>query len=278
MCIPWLLAWAFLPLDLIRRPDPRSPETTFARATVWIGLGLLATFALAALALPPLLDDPRAFDTTNSFARPSLAHPLGTTQLGQDIFSRVIAGIGGQFMFLTIPLIAGFLPAVVLGSLLARTVPSLRAALTETASAVLLLPILPFALVYVAGNDPGGRAAAITSTLFAAALGTLTALALASTSTSTWKDRIAIGATLASAACVVAFISVLTETTIAFLGFGAEMGTPNLGVDIAYGNSRASEFPHLLFGPAAVLCLFLFTFLLIRTALDDLDPPHTDEP
>jgi peptide/nickel transport system permease protein len=36
--------------------------------------------------------DPGALDTRNRFAAPSLAHPMGTMQLGQDVMAQVMFG------------------------------------------------------------------------------------------------------------------------------------------------------------------------------------------
>ncbi len=54
-----------------------------------VGSVILAVFVLTALIGPWLVHNPNAF-TTDRLAHPSLSHPLGTTQTGQDVFAQLI--------------------------------------------------------------------------------------------------------------------------------------------------------------------------------------------
>ena len=61
--------------------------------TAVIGLVIVAGLVLVALFADVLApDSPIASDQSQTFARPSLDHPLGTDQLGRDMLSRVIHG------------------------------------------------------------------------------------------------------------------------------------------------------------------------------------------
>lgn len=58
-----------------------------------IGL-VLTTLLLLAAIFGPVVNpvDPNAIDTTNTFAGPSLLHPLGTDDLGRDLLARLLHG------------------------------------------------------------------------------------------------------------------------------------------------------------------------------------------
>jgi peptide/nickel transport system permease protein len=61
------------------------------------GTVILAVFALTALIGPSLVHDPNAF-TANSLAHPSLDHPLGTTQTGQDVLAQLVDSTRGTLL------------------------------------------------------------------------------------------------------------------------------------------------------------------------------------
>jgi peptide/nickel transport system permease protein len=63
---------------------------------LWLGLALLGGLGLAAMAAPwvqaLLGTDPATPDLFHRFAGPTLAHPLGTDELGRDILLRLLFG------------------------------------------------------------------------------------------------------------------------------------------------------------------------------------------
>src|SRR5262249_26918866 len=82
----------------VARPRSESPFAEGLRrlrrsATALVGVAIVAVLLVVA----PLADvlapqSPIASDQTQTFARPSWEHPLGTDQLGRDMLSRVIHG------------------------------------------------------------------------------------------------------------------------------------------------------------------------------------------
>ncbi|MDD3684424.1 MAG: nickel ABC transporter permease subunit NikC, partial [Desulfovibrio desulfuricans] len=72
---------------------------------------LLAVAALALCAPLAAPWDPTAIDVRNKFAAWSLAHPLGTDQLGRDVLSRLIWGgratLGFSLLTMGITLVIG---------------------------------------------------------------------------------------------------------------------------------------------------------------------------
>jgi peptide/nickel transport system permease protein len=95
------LGEATLPIDIAvsaRGARSESPLTQAIRrlrksTTAVIGAVIVVVLVLVALFADVLApDSPTASDQTQTFARPSLQHPLGTDQLGRDMLSRVIHG------------------------------------------------------------------------------------------------------------------------------------------------------------------------------------------
>ncbi len=72
---------------------PRARRAPFAlNASTWVGLGLVGVPLLAALCAPLLSGaDPMAL-SPQTLRAPSLAHLMGTDDLGRDVFARVLYG------------------------------------------------------------------------------------------------------------------------------------------------------------------------------------------
>ncbi|HWC25888.1 MAG TPA: ABC transporter permease subunit [Solirubrobacteraceae bacterium] len=107
--------------------------------TAAVGLLILAVLVVAALAAPLLTPyDPDVQNTSERFASPSLAHPLGTDHLGRDELTRVLYGarvsllttlaIGTTILLIgtVVGLVSGFLGGLVDG-LIMRVVDVLLA-------------------------------------------------------------------------------------------------------------------------------------------------------
>jgi peptide/nickel transport system permease protein len=92
--------------------------------------------------------DPGALDTRNRFAAPSLAHPMGTMQLGQDVMAQVM--FGGRIS-LAVGLVAMVI-TILLGTLigvLAGFFKALDGILMRLTDLFLALPVLPLLLVII---------------------------------------------------------------------------------------------------------------------------------
>lgn len=123
-----------------------------------LGAGLLGGMALAALLAPALAlllgHDPDLPDLFNRFAAPSLAHPLGTDDLGRDMLLRLLYGARVSLTVgLAVALAATGL-GTALGLLAAWRGGWVDALLMRLADGLLSLPALPL-LVVLAAVDPG---------------------------------------------------------------------------------------------------------------------------
>ncbi|GAB3397479.1 ABC transporter permease [Humibacter soli] len=74
---------------------PRWDVLRNASWMLWTGLGICAFFVILAFIAPVIAPNPNQTSPIG-LQPPSLAHPLGTTNIGQDVLSQVIAGTTGS--------------------------------------------------------------------------------------------------------------------------------------------------------------------------------------
>lgn len=86
----------------------------------WIGLAVLALLALAAVLGPaPFGLDPAAQSLRDTLQPPSLAHPLGTDNLGRDMLARILSGAQLSLSLAALAVLTAGLPGTALGILAA---------------------------------------------------------------------------------------------------------------------------------------------------------------
>ncbi|WP_216206084.1 ABC transporter permease [Amycolatopsis aidingensis] len=134
---------------------PPSPaRSALARPATVAALAVLGFLVLLAVLAPVLLAAPTEIQPRDAFAGPSPAHPFGTDELGRDLLSR--AAYGGR---LSLGVAAGatmIAMAVGVAWGLAAATPRWQGeVLMRLADAALAVPIVLFALVFVAafGSD-----------------------------------------------------------------------------------------------------------------------------
>ena len=70
-------------------------ERYWANGALYLGVGILVTYTLAAILAPWIAPhDPLAQDLLSTFEAPSRNHLMGTDQYGSDVFSRVLTAYG----------------------------------------------------------------------------------------------------------------------------------------------------------------------------------------
>ncbi|GLS88521.1 peptide ABC transporter permease [Cypionkella aquatica] len=121
-----------------------------------MGLILVALFILMAVAAPLLAPyDPLALDVRAKLQSPSLAHWLGTDQLGRDTLSRIIYGARTALTIaLTAIALAGSI-GILLGLIAGYGPRWLDAALVLIFDALNSLPMMMFALAIITVLGPG---------------------------------------------------------------------------------------------------------------------------
>lgn len=132
----------------------------FRQSTLSI-IGLALVLFLVGLALfgPVLAPHPEhiagAVDTANRFKPPSLAHPFGTNELGQDVLSLVMAGTRVSLFAGLAVVIAGAFIGTIVGAVAGYVGGWLDDVLMRLSDLNLTVPGLIFAMAIAAALGPG---------------------------------------------------------------------------------------------------------------------------
>jgi peptide/nickel transport system permease protein len=267
------------------------------------GLLILAVIGLAVLFGPLVYRTP--IDDIDLLARlkgPTLAHPMGTDGLGQDILSRAL--IGGR-VSLAVGATAALI-AMTIGTALGA-VAGFRGGATDTALMRLTdlffsLPTLPlFLLIIFVFRDAvqglvGPQAGVFV--LIVAVIGGLRWMPVARLVRACFlsikeQEYIvackcigvparrqvfrhmlpnALGPVIVATTLAVG-AAILAESTLSFLGLGFPPGTPTWGRMLLEAKDRLDAAPHLALGPGLLIALTVLSINFVGDGLEDaLDP------
>jgi len=118
-----------------------------------VAIILLLALAVAAILAPWLAPDPESLDLAAMLAAPSLAHPLGTDELGRDVASRLLHGGRVSLAVAAATALLAGLTGTALGLLSGYGGGRLDAVLMRLTDGVMALPLLPL-LIVLAALDP----------------------------------------------------------------------------------------------------------------------------
>jgi peptide/nickel transport system permease protein len=266
-----------------------------ASALSLVGLAIVAALLLIAVFGPALVPHPEhvagAVDTAARFRPPSALNWFGTNELGQDVFSLVVAGT-------RVSILAGF-GVVVLGAMLGTLVGALAGyfggwldeALMRVTDLVLTLPSLILAMAIAAALGPG-----LENTVVAIALSWWPGFArLVRGEVLARKEEVYVTAARALGAGharilfrhvlpnVVSPIVVkmsldmgfalLTVASLGFVGIGVRPPTPEWGTLLSLARGYLPDQWWTAIFPGAAIFLAVFGFNLLGDGLRDvLDP------
>lgn len=120
----------------------------------WVGLGIIATFVVLALAAPLLASYPPRALSTDSLDPPSAQHLMGTNQLGQDLASQLLHGARVSLMVATITALGTLVLAVAVGVAAGWAGGKVDTVLMGVVDVVLATPRLPLLIVIAAFAGP----------------------------------------------------------------------------------------------------------------------------
>lgn len=278
-------------------PKAQSPVKQFVkkfmrRKTAVLGFLFIVFILIIAVIGPSITPyDPNAYDYSAILAGPSAAHIWGTDEFGRDVFSRIVAGTQLSLGTALTASILGTAGGVVLGLIAGFFGGIIDSIIMRICDVMFAFPSILLAIAIVAIIGPG-----ITNIMIGLAVFTVPSFA-----------RIIRGAVLevrgelyvevsqsigcspvrtmfvhifpgTMQALIVNFTmnvggSILSASSLSFLGFGASVTQAEWGAILSQGRNYLAIAPHLVLFPGLVIFLTVLAFNLFGDGLrDTLDP------
>ena len=279
--------------------EQRSPSRAWrklkANKAALVGLGIVAFFALLAVAAPILpIADPNATDWSAVRKAPSAVHWLGTDEIGRDLLSRMIWGARASLMagvfsvaiavFLGVPfgLLSGYFGGWV-DMVISRITEALLAMpflITAIALAAFLGPSLTNAMIAIGFSAmpifvrlTRGQTLSVKTEDYvegARSIGLRHSSILLRYILPNVFSPIIVQATLTIAAAIIA------EASLSFLGLGQQPPAPSWGSMLNVAKNFLSQAPWMAIWPGSAIFLVVMGFNLLGDGLRDaLDPRET---
>jgi ABC-type dipeptide/oligopeptide/nickel transport system permease subunit len=258
----------------------------------FVGLVIAVSFIVLGIIGPWIAPyDPRELNAQARFESPSWTHLLGTTSLGQDVFSRILYGARLSLIFGVVVMILGFIPGTALGIASGYFGRWVDYAIQRSGEAWAAFPQLPILLTVIAAVGPGLKAVAVVIAIGGLFGGSrlLRAVALVEKNKDYVLAARAVGATewdivrryivpnvmpyiLVGVSSIFA-VAIIAEATLSFLGLGAQPGTPGWGIDLSRASRDGISYPWLVLWPGLAISIVVLGFNLLGDTLRDiLDP------
>ncbi|HYF93322.1 MAG TPA: ABC transporter permease [Symbiobacteriaceae bacterium] len=257
-----------------------------------VGLAILIVLIAAALLAPQLTKyDPTLGDFSKSLVQPNSEHIFGADEQGRDVFTRVLYGLRLSLVVGLISVGIGVVFGVTLGALAGFKGGWVDVVIMRCMDILLAFPAFLLALAIVIGLGQGLDKAIIAVGIVsipsyaritrgavlsvkendyvqaASALG-------ASQNRMLWRHILPnIFAPLLVRATLGTSEAVLETAGLSFLGLGAKLPTPELGLMIARAREYFHDSPYLIYYPGLAITLMILALNLLGDGLRDaLDP------
>jgi peptide/nickel transport system permease protein len=265
--------------------------------SVRIGAGIIAVFVIVAIAGPWFVGDPSATNAPLN-AGPSAQHWLGTTNIGQDVLTQLVAGARGSLAVSTLAALIAIVAAVAVGVTSAVAGGIWDEILSLFTNAMLVIPTLPLVVVIAgylrhSGNLVVAIVIAATGWSWSARILRAQALSLrrrdfvlASRASGEGPFRIVAFEVLPHLVPLIAaqflgivLYAIMTQAGLAFLGIGSVTGW-TWGTMLYWANS-AQAFQLALWWwyvpPGLCIALFGTALVLLNSAVDRISDRRMEE-
>ncbi len=264
-------------------------------AVAWVACGMLAAFALAGALAPWIAPyDPAALHLDQRLLSPGHGFPLGTDELGRDIFSRIL--YGARLSMLVAITVVGC--SLVLG-LIAGSIAGYYGGWRDTVlnvyvmNAFMAMPGILLAIAFVAFLGPGLRNAILALTL--SGWVNYARLVRAQVMAARERDYVEAARSLGASdarillrhilpnivqpvivqAAIGMAGAVLAEATLSFLGLGVPPPAASWGSMLNDARAHLFDAPHVVLAPAIAVMLCVLAFSFLGDALRDWADPRT---
>ncbi len=264
-----------------------------ANHAAMLGLIIVLLFALMAIFAPLIAPyDPYQVMLKDRLKPPSLTHLLGTDEIGRDMFTRVM--YGGQ-VSLMIGLVPSFLSLIIgstLGLIAGYYGGKVDGVIMRLADVMLAFPSLLLAMVvmYILGATLLNLFIALSIINWAGTARVVRAQTLAlkekefieaARSMGVKRSKIMFRHILPN--CIPSLIvlftldipgAILSESSLSFLGVGAQPPTASWGLMISQGKKFAYQCPWLVLAPGVAILLITLAFNFLGDGLRDAIDPY----
>ena len=266
-----------------------------------VGFIVLVIIALMAIFAPILTHQTATYDpandpTLNQFASLSLAHPLGTDELGRDVFARLLFGTRVSLTVGLVSMLMALAIGVVLGAVAGYYGGAVDNILMRIVDAVLALPYLlllfVLSLIFSDHSAPSvifliailawpptarivrGEFLALKNREFLLATRTLGAGDLRLMFRHILPN--AAGPIIVNATLLVG-VNIINESVLSFFGFGLNPPQSSWGTMLEQSRDFFYQAPLLLYAPGIAILITVLCFNLMGDGLRDaLDPYMTE--
>ncbi|TVR96048.1 MAG: ABC transporter permease [Rhodospirillales bacterium] len=284
----------------------------FARHRLAIASGVVLAILVVATLSAPLVAwllgvDPEGVDLFNRFAAPSLAHPLGTDELGRDVLVRLLYGGRVSLAVGLAAAVAAAAIGTVIGLVAGFYGGRLDALLMRVTDGVIALPFLPLLIVlaaidlrelglpdHLAGSEHVGLVRIV---VIVALVGWTTVARLVRGSALALRQRPFVeaaraqgagagrlmgvhilpnlGSPIIVATTLAAGNMILLESVLSFLGLGIQPPTPSWGNLLTNAQELIWSAPALAFYPGALIFVTVIALNFLGDGLRDALDPRT---
>jgi ABC-type dipeptide/oligopeptide/nickel transport system permease subunit len=258
-----------------------------------ISFGVIILFVLAAVFAPlltPYVYD--EMDLTNRLAPPSAAHLLGTDEGGRDVFTRLLYGARVSLLIGIVPTLLSMMIGAALGILAGFSGGKTDTVIMRIADVMLAFPsiLLAMVLMYMLGDGLINVFLTLSIVNWASVARVVRAETLrlkeleyveAARVIGVSKNKILLRHILPN--CIPTLIvlftlnvpsSILTESSLSFLGLGVQPPAASWGLMVNQGRQYLYTAPWLSFAPCIAIMLTVLAFNFLGDGLRDVMDPH----